>query len=494
MRVGNYLAKRLNELGCELGAIAVKKSVYDFIKSQDEIPYKVVVDYDEIMDHPKAYLGEDEYTLEDICNDLGIHSVWPFVQSLRHHIRSYKRKYYYDYGQDVSDEEIVLYVKAVYKNVKKVFKEFSPELIIAPNIATLFHIFYNLYGKKYGVKMIRIIDSRVSGVGVMSYDYNCSEGRFFDRIRELETGAESENTKKAEQYIQETGAKLIAPMHSDYKKTLYKKQPLIKRIRRELSPYRKIWDYWTKRDPNPLKNFTVTIDSRSPYYILRDHYAHKINSWRTKSYRYDDFDGVRKCIYVPLQFTPEETIDVFAPHYNNQLELIRQVAMSAPDDYTVVVKEHPTMVGRRSLSYMKKISRIPNVKFVDYRIASDDIMKKADLVVNVSGTSLAEAGFLRKPALQFGNLGITKAMPNVFFHSDYLTLSEKIKHALVANLHTEEYERKLLNFVTAAYDVGSIEADYRAIWIGMTKDNIECLWKFYKKEIEYIFTNYPPNI
>lgn len=480
-RTGHYLATQLNKEGAELAAVVMKRSALKFTKEQTDVKYKLVTSYDEIVEDPKKFLGNDDYTLKEICDDLEIDSVWPYVLSLREHTRSYKDKYYYGYKQGMTDEEIIDYIKATYKHVKLVFDKFNPELILAPNIATLMHIFFDLYGKKRGVKMIRAIESGVRGVGILVNGYQADGGRFFDRLEALNKGEVSENFNRAQKYVEETSQKLIRPLYSDKD---FQKKLLMKKIRELLAPFKKMVEYYFSGRVNRLENIKVTIDTRSPKYIFRDFFMHRRNERLTKKYNYDDLEKIDKYIYFALQFTPEETIDVFAPRFNNQLEVIRQLALSAPDDYKIVVKEHPTMVGLRSISYMEKISRTPNVKLVDYRISADKVIRGADLIVSLSGTTLAEAAFLKKPAIQLGDLGLTKVFPNVSTHTDLTTLSKKIKEKLDQKLDTSEYTKQLINHVAAVYDV-SYDCDFVGLWRGLTTDKIENLWKMYKDEINY---------
>ena len=70
---------------------------------------------------------------------------------------------------------------------------------------------------------------------------------------------------------------------------------------------------------------------------------------------------------------PELAIDVLAPFFTNQIEVARLIAMSLPDDYTLVVKDHPIMVGLRRPRYLDKIQKLPNVKLIDYSIKTPDI-------------------------------------------------------------------------------------------------------------------------
>jgi len=147
------------------------------------------------------------------------------------------------------------------------------------------------------------------------------------------------------------------------------------------------------------------------------------------------------------------------------------------------VKEHPGMVGLRPPSYIEKVARTPNVKLIDYRISSEEVLKRADLVISPSGTTIAEAAFLYKPVIQLGNLGTTLKLPNVFPHSDMTTLSAKIKEVLAANLNSPEYERRLENYVSAAYDVG-FSLNYLAMWEKRKPEGLEKFWETYKEEIE----------
>ena len=370
---------------------------------------------------------------------------------------------------------------ACYKLVKWVFAQFKPDVILLPNMVTILHIFFDIYGKKHGVLTLRPIESRIRGVGILTSGFNIDSGRFFERFFELQGGAQSANFEKAKKYFAESTKRLITPLHSDQKH-----RTLIKKIREHLSPWRQAINYYFTEDPNRSRRFPVMVDSRSPKYILRDYFTHMKNLRFTKNYPYANLSKIDKYLYFALQFEPEETIDVMAPRFNNQLETLRQVAMSAPGDYTVVAKDHPLMIGRRSPSYLEKIARTPNVKLVSPWTPSEEVMRRADLVVSIAGTTAAEAAFLRVPAIQLGNFGITKLFPNVFPHNDFTTLSVKMKEALGTDLNTPEYDQTLINYIAAAYDVGS-DADYVGLWIGKTTEKMEDLWRLYKTELEYVF-------
>ena len=194
-----------------------------------------------------------------------------------------------------------------------------------------------------------------------------------------------------------------------------------------------------------------------------------------------DLDKIGRFAFLPLQFQPEATIDTQSARFNNQIETARQVAMSLPGDMTLVVKDHPTMVGYRPPSYLEKISRLPNVKLVDPRVHSEKILKRASLVVTSGGTVIFEAAVLRVPCIQMGGLGKTLLLPNISRHTDFSSLDKKIVEILSWNMDSSEYDQRLINYVAAMYDVG-FEADYTAIWESGVTDGLSTVVRHYVDE------------
>lgn len=482
VNIGHFLAKKLQNAGCKLATLTLKRTTHDFILKQKDVNYDLILSIDDLKDKPEKYLGNDDYSLEEICDDLNIDSVWPLVMSIRLFVKSYKDKYYYSFRQNLSDEKIVLYIKALYKCTKSVFDNFGPDIIITPNFVTLHHIFFNIFAKKKGIKMIALTDSKVRGYSLFSLCYQDSEGDFFSRIDTLNKGlVESKNRERARQYIKEFRDNFKNP---EYVRDIQPKRDIIKIIRHELYPYKEILRWYIKGpSKNYVENIGVTPDYRPPRIILRDHYCEKRYRKFMENFNHYPFEKIKKYIYFPLQFQPEGQIDTLAPYFANQIETARQVAMSLPGDYTLVVKEHPGMVGLRPPSYIEKVARTVNVKLIDYKIPNSKVIKRADMIIGPNGTTFAEAALLRKPVIQLGNLGTTLKLPNVYKHTDMTTLAAKIKEVLKIDLNNEEYEKKLENFVAAVYDTGS-DFNFRAVWKKGKGDNMENLWQLYRKEIE----------
>jgi len=485
LTIGHFLAAKLQAEGCRLAALTFKPTTHEFILNQKEVEYDLIISNDEIMSRPKDYLDGDTFSLEEICRELGVDSIWPIVMSLRNYVYSYKDKYYFSFKQNVSDEDTIDYIMAVYKCIRIIFKKFDPQIILTPNFVSFMHIMMNLYAKKRGIKMVGVIDSKIKGYYLFSHSYLADEGDFFREVDELNSGKKSSKNKdEAKKYIREFREQFKVPDTSE-ELEINKKKTLVKKIRHLLSPYYHIMRWYVKRPINFLESTGITPDWRPPRIILRDHYCRDYYIRFMNKFKYYPFERIKKYAYFPLQYQPEASIDVIAPFFSNQIETARLLAISLPDDYTLVVKEHPAMVGLRPPSYIKKISRTVNVKLVDYRIPTRKILERADLIISPNSTSLAEAAFLGKPAIQLGNLGTTLKLPNVFKHTDMTTISPKIKEALKANLKTEEYERQLENYVAAVLDAG-FKYRYNDLW-ERNKGDKEEFWRIYRKEIENVF-------
>ena len=482
--IGYFLAQKLQGEGAKVAAITLKRSTHEFTAHQTDVHYDLIIGNDEIMSNPKKYLQGERYPLQEICDALGVHSIWPLVMTLRNHVRSYKDKYYYSFRQNVLDEEIVFYVMAVYKYIKIIFKEFKPDIILTPNFVSLPHIMFNLFFEKQGIPMLGVTDSKIVGYNIFTESFQDDKGSFYNRVEVL-------NSDKEETINRESAKKYISEFRESFKPHYALKEnrkSFLQALKHELLPYKQVLRWYIKGpSKDVLESTGITIDYRPPRIILRDHYANKRYKKFMDNYNYYPFEKIDKFVYFPLQFQPEATIDVLSPYFSNQIETARQVAMSLPDDYVLVVKEHPGMVGLRPPSYLEKIARTPNIKLIDYRISGEEVLKKSALVVSPSGTTIAEAAFLRKPVIQLGNLGTTLKLPNVFKHTDTATLSAKIKEVLNINLNTAEYERRLENYVAAVYDIG-FNVNYQQAWKKGEKDVLESLWGIYKKEIERILS------
>ena len=84
-------------------------------------------------------------------------------------------------------------------------------------------------------------------------------------------------------------------------------------------------------------------------------FSEYFNLFSVKFIKYDNLKNIKKFAYFPLSVQPELSTNLWAPMFTNLFELIRQIAISLPSGMSLVVKEHPIMLGRRSKKYYEKL-------------------------------------------------------------------------------------------------------------------------------------------
>jgi hypothetical protein len=459
--VGMRLAQKLEKEGCILAAITIKKSTHTAIINS-KTNYEFILNSDEVKEDPVRYLGADSITLEDVCRDLGVKSVWKLAQASRYHVKSYKDKYYFGFKQNLSDQEIKNYILSIYKYISYIFDNFQPDFIITPNFAGLQHIMFNLFARKKGITMLGYVDSKVPNLTLLTTSYLADQGRFFELLSRLNSGVESQLYDDSKDLLVNIRLEYQKRASNDTIQENIQKKRFKQKIKNEFIPFARVMLFFLRRRKNQLKNQSVTLDDQSPYYIIRDYIQAKVNSFFSNKFVNNELPKKNGFAYYPLQVQPEATIDILSPQFNNQLETARQIAMSLPGEMTLVVKDHPSMKDKRPKSYLEKLSRLPNVQLVESNIATEKILKKSSIIISPGGTTLFQAAVLFKPVIQLGEIGTTKMLPNVFCHSDMSTLSEKIEVVLSEKIESEIYDKKLINYIVAAKEVG-FDLDYYEI-------------------------------
>ncbi|MEK6744866.1 MAG: hypothetical protein AABZ15_14715 [Nitrospirota bacterium] len=154
-------------------------------------------------------------------------------------------------------------------------------------------------------------------------------------------------------------------------------------------------------------------------------------------------------IYLPLQYTPETSINTPAPFFIDQSRVIDLVLSAMPPDHVLVVKEHPAMRGERALSFYREQKRKAGVVLADYAISNIEVVKRAALTVSVTGTSCLEAFLLGRPSLH-----ISRAFFSDWIHTfdSFWNFGAQMREALRSGNVPEE---KIIDFVGRTLRIGA---------------------------------------
>ncbi len=152
--------------------------------------------------------------------------------------------------------------------------------------------------------------------------------------------------------------------------------------------------------------------------------------------------------FFPLHPEPEVTLGVYSKAYLNQIETTRLFSHNLPVGMKLVVKEHPWAIGKRPLSYYRKLLEIPNVMLAHPTMRSRELISNARLVTIIAGSIGLEALILKKPVVVLGRTPYNFLPNSMIRYSDSPDrLGNDIRHLL------ENYgynEKALLSYIAAA--------------------------------------------
>jgi len=138
-----------------------------------------------------------------------------------------------------------------------------------------------------------------------------------------------------------------------------------------------------------------------------------------------------KFVFFSLALQPERGVEIVAPFYTNQVEVITNIAKSLPVGYKLYVKEHQTMKFRhwRDTSYYKKIMALPNVKLIHPSFNTKILLENCELIITVSGTTGLEAALYKKPCIIFADANYS-SLPSVYRLRSLEDLPNAIRESL----------------------------------------------------------------
>ena len=136
-----------------------------------------------------------------------------------------------------------------------------------------------------------------------------------------------------------------------------------------------------------------------------------------------------KYVVFPLHFQPEASTLIRGTFYRDQLALIDNIAMSLPASHRLYVKEHLVSVGKRPLSYYRRLKSIPNVRLISARADSHEVIRNASAITTITGTMGWEAVLYERPVITFGEASYN-AFDLVYRAGEISTLPDVIRRAI----------------------------------------------------------------
>ncbi len=164
-----------------------------------------------------------------------------------------------------------------------------------------------------------------------------------------------------------------------------------------------------------ITNGELGKNKRVPLYRRIDKLIHDANYYRSfNRICTDDLNVLKRRPYVFFAFQnePEFSVQGRCKEYNDQLAIVRQIALFLPPGINLIIKEH-AWLGDKKLSAYEELLNLNNVHMAHPGLRALDLIPDAEAVVSLSGTVTLEAAYYEKRALIFTPRSEFTFMPHV---------------------------------------------------------------------------------
>ncbi|MDC1136657.1 hypothetical protein OAS76_02625 [Nitrosopumilus sp.] len=335
---------------------------------------------------------------------------------------AYSERIFYKYNPfyKFNEEEILSIFEQECRLYENVLNEVKPDfLVIKTTDLHRNHLLTEMCRAK-GVKILMLFGSRLAYRASISsqsdvIDYDLDEKKE-NRVK-IESPEDLEKYMKSHNRFKQTGNVQSGGMNTPlYKKII----PSITWLTKTFdSKWQEGYDHYGVTRLNAISHYlTYSLKGR-----LRKRFIDKKFEKNIKT--------EEKFLFFPLHVQPERNVDIVAPFYANQVEVITNIAKALPADYKLYVKEHYNMFLRhwRETSQYKKIMELPNVKLIHPSVNPKILLEKCAMVITITGTAGFEAALYKKPCIVFADV-IYSSLPSVHRLKSLEELPMAIKESL----------------------------------------------------------------
>ncbi len=280
--------------------------------------------------------------------------------------------------------------------VEKLIIKNKVDIFLTTGVAYLYHLVILKLCKIYKKKHFSLYPSRDKKIG---YNYSLNNnGSKFNHFNSL---------FKNKKFIRQNKYKYVKQHYLSYARAnpginfIYIKEFFYRFFQWYFLKWKNNQDYFTNHPFKLLLKYLIKILNRkfiNLYNLFLKLFIKQVNNG--------------KFIIYTLQTEPEASTLILSNNNQNQMEVIRNISINLPTEYFLYVKEHPHGYGNNSLFFYKKILKFKNVKLVSPFYNFNDLLKKSDGVVVISGTSGWESYKMLKKTSIIGEI-FYSFLPNI---------------------------------------------------------------------------------
>lgn len=183
-------------------------------------------------------------------------------------------------------------------------------------------------------------------------------------------------------------------------------------VQTEREMRKQMWRLWLRNLPKPLLFAFLRLrkgESDNLHYWASQVVATRFWSFWPRRFKGISGPALAACvdnggpplIYIPLQMSPEATIDYWSHdiRWIDYEQFIIELLQRYRGKWRFAVKEHPNLLGYRSRGFYKRLQAEPNCVMVSPQVPSNELVKLCRGVLVCTGTAGFEAAIRGKPVL-----------------------------------------------------------------------------------------------
>lgn len=297
------------------------------------------------------------------------------------------------YLRQLSPTETALRIKAMSSALDSLITEYDPDCILGLVIDSYPQDIAHRLMKQRGSAYIGLLNNMLNG-----YSRLTTYGELLTR-REVS----QDEIDNALQVLSEIT--YIPSMQQDF---MWSTHPAKMFFTKYLKEKAKSVYYWTwrriMRDPDNFYSNTVGHESCMTCHQIDQLFYRRFED-RDYCTQIDAAKAAGKTVvYLPLQFYPECSLDYWspAPEMRHFYDVMDRICALVPDDYLIVVKEHPSASGLRKSGFYRKLKQAPHILIAPFDELSNNVIEQADVVLTWTGSVGIEAVVREKPLISFG--------------------------------------------------------------------------------------------
>lgn len=465
--IGNAIALELkNEYGIkEFCGYIFTRRAEQFVNAQKDIQYTNLLLDENLHNQYKEEKLDIEY-LKKLEAEYGMPNLWQCLAIDRTIMMNHPPEdYLISPTPPYTHEEMLKILQIYFRNIINFFKKERPDFIVGVNVSCIGNTTIYYVAQKMGIKYYTVETGKIDNRVTFSENYKTLSGveKIINNIKK--NNYKSPFRKEAESHLEKFRKNPAPPSFAAEekdKKFLERLSTIPFRFFRVLKfTLKSTYKYFK----NPHKSDYVL---ENPAYALMNKFKRKARRFRNLKPLYDEPNWNEDFAYFPLHFEPEITTLLYSPFYTNQITLLTQIAKSLPVHFKLYVKEHPSMLEYRPIEYYKELKKIPNLKLLDPKTNSLDLIEKSKIVTTIAGTAGFEAALLKKPIISFGdifynNLSFVKRCREI----------EDMPNIIKQQLENFQYDNEeVINFLSAIFE-DTLPFDFTDLWSKGTYEQIK---------------------